>query len=460
MKKMLSLILACMMLLALIPAMAEDEGLPPMTTEEITLSVAHWGQSEAGEPEVIQALIAQFEAAYPNITVEFIPIELAVWDQALTNMAAEGNLPDVFWVTNVPNAVANEWAMDITDYLAKDPDAKDIYPAMLQSAKIGDRNFSYPAVLFPHMIYLNITLFEQYGVDLPDTDWTWDDYFDLADELSHPEEYNYGVSNPYYHDFFPAAYNGNQGRFGWDGEKYNFDEVWIEAVEKRAEVVNNKIAVESMTPEEAEAILGNAGAWGPGKGIVAMHVDWPWSMAGFKNVITPETGCQFIFYPLPTGDAMGELAIVDNGVINASTEYPREAWELAKWMSWGPQAALCRQKTYRSLGYPVSRMPVVRTPEVWQDLVDNAEPDVKAFYTAILERGVEFVPSNWQTALGYQVMEDYYNLNDIEGRIWRGELEPEDVAPELQAYADKIVAEHLETLNRILEESPIYNPDK
>ena len=58
MKKMLSLILACMMMLSLVPAMAE-EGLPPMTTENITLSVAHWGQAEAGEPEVIEALIAQ-----------------------------------------------------------------------------------------------------------------------------------------------------------------------------------------------------------------------------------------------------------------------------------------------------------------------------------------------------------------------------------------------------------------
>ena len=89
MKKLLSLVLVVMMALALVPATAEEAaGLPAMTTENITLTVAHWGQAEAGEPEVIEALIAQFEAAYPNINVEFVAIDQGSWDQALTNLAA------------------------------------------------------------------------------------------------------------------------------------------------------------------------------------------------------------------------------------------------------------------------------------------------------------------------------------------------------------------------------------
>ena len=416
-----------------------------MTTENITLTVAHWGQAEAGEPEVIEALIAQFEAAYPNINVEFVNIDQGTWDQGLTNLASEGKLPDVFWVFNVPNAVANEWALDITYYMENDPDAQELYPAMRESAKIDGKNYSYPAVMFPHMMYMNVTLFEQYNVELPDINWTWEDYFELADELSHPEDYNFGISNPLFTDLFPAAYNGNQGKFGWDGEKFNFDEVWVEATEYRAEVINNKIC-EWMSAEEKEAVLGDPGAWPPGKGRTAMHIDWPWTQAMFKTTVPQETGCEFVFYPLPMGDGMGELAIVDNGVIAASTQYPREAWELSKWMSWGPQAALCRQKTYRENGYPVSRMPVVSTPEVWQDLVDNAEEDVKPFFEAVLTRGVNFVPSNWPVAPGWAAIEAYYNSNDIDGKILRGEISAADVAAELQAVADNAVAEALAAL--------------
>lgn len=446
MKKLLSLVLACMMVLSLVPALAETEaGLPAMTTENISLTVAHWGQAEAGEPEVIEALIAQFEAAYPNINVEFVSIDQATWDQGLTNLASTGNLPDVFWVFNVPNAVANEWALDITYYFENDPDAQQLYPAMREAAKINGKNYSYPAVQFPHMMFMNTTLFEQYNVELPDITWTWDDYFELAEELSHPEEYNFGVSQPLYTDLFPAAYNGNQGKFGWDGEKFNFDDVWVQATETRAEVINNKIC-EWMSEQEKEAVLGDPAAWPPGKGRVAMHIDWPWTMAMFKTTVPQETGCEFVFYPLPMGEGKGELTIVDNGVISASTQYPREAWELSKWMSWGPQAALKRQETYRSLGYPVSRMPVVSTPEVWQDLVDNATEDVKPFFEAVLTRGVNFVPSNWPVAPGWGTIEAYYNNNDIDGKILRGELSAADVAAELQAVADQGVADHLALL--------------
>jgi multiple sugar transport system substrate-binding protein len=365
-----------------------------------------------------------------------VPIDQGTWDAGLTNLASQGQLPDVFWVFSVSAAVSNEWALDLTEFYEKDPDAQELYPTMVSSSKIGGRNYSYPAVLFPHMVFMNKTLFEKYNVDLPSTDWTWDDYFDLAEELSHPEEFYFGVSNPLYVDLFPAAINGNQGKFGWDGEAYHFDDAWVEAVETRAEVINNKIC-EWMSAEDKEAVLGDPGAWPPGKGRTAMHIDWPWTMAMFNTTVKEETGCEFVYYPLPMGEGKGELAIVDNGIIAASTEHPREAWELAKWMSWGPMAALKRQETYRSLGYPVSRMPVVSTPEVWQDLVDNADDTIKGFYEAVLTRGVNFVPSNWPVCPGWGEIEAYYNSNDINGKILRGELSAADVAAELEEVANR-----------------------
>ena len=435
MKKLLSRLLILALAMSAMP-FALAEGLEPLTTDEITLRYACWGQAEAGEPEVLQALIAQFEEAHPNIHVEFVPIDQGTWDAGLTNLASQGQLPDVFWVFSVSAAVSNEWALDLTEFYEKDPDAQELYPTMVSSSKIGGKNYSYPAVLFPHMVFMNKTLFDKYNVDLPSTDWTWDDYFDLAEELSHPEEFYFGVSNPLYVDLFPAAINGNQGKFGWDGEAYHFDDAWVEAVETRAEVINNKIC-EWMSAEDKEAVLGDPGAWPPGKGRTAMHIDWPWTMAMFNTTVKEETGCEFVYYPLPMGEGKGELAIVDNGIIAASTEHPREAWELAKWMSWGPMAALKRQETYRSLGYPVSRMPVVSTPEVWQDLVDNADDTIKGFYEAVLTRGVNFVPSNWPVCPGWGEIEAYYNSNDINGKILRGELSAADVAAELEEVANR-----------------------
>ena len=44
------------------------------------------------------------------------------------------------------------------------------------------------------------------------------------------------------------------------------------------------------------------------------------------------------------------------------------------------------------------------------------------------------------------ILEAYYNSNDIDGAILRGELSAADVAPELQAVADKAVADALVAL--------------
>ena len=144
MKKLLSMLLILALAMSAMP-FALAEGLEPLTTDEITLRYACWGQAEAGEPEVLQALIAQFEEAHPNIHVEFVPIDQGTWDAGLTNLASQGQLPDVFWVFSVSAAVSNEWALDLTEFYEKDPDAQELYPTMVSSSKIGGKNYSYPA---------------------------------------------------------------------------------------------------------------------------------------------------------------------------------------------------------------------------------------------------------------------------------------------------------------------------
>ncbi len=107
-------------------AAPEVSALPPMTTENITLRYAFWGQHEKGEPEVTAAQKAAFEEKYPNITLEFVEIAQEQWDEALQNFAATGMLPDVFGVFSVSNAVMNEWALPLNEWYDKDPDTVDM----------------------------------------------------------------------------------------------------------------------------------------------------------------------------------------------------------------------------------------------------------------------------------------------------------------------------------------------
>ena len=144
----------------------QKTGLPPMTTEDITLTYACWGLAEKGEKEARDRQIQAFMDAYPNIKVEFVEVDAAAWEDGLVSLASTGSLPDVFWVHSVTNAIANEWALDVTEFYQNDPDAKEVYPSMVDAAKINGKLYSMPIVMFPYLVFLNKTYFENYNESL------------------------------------------------------------------------------------------------------------------------------------------------------------------------------------------------------------------------------------------------------------------------------------------------------
>lgn len=419
-----------------------ESGLPPMTTDEITLTYACWGLAEKGEIEVRDKQLAAFMEAYPNITVEFIEIAQNAWNEALYNRAASGTLPDVFWVFSVTEAVKNQWALDVTEMFEQDPDTQEIFPGVRDVSTIAGRRFHVPGIMFPHMIFLNKTVFDMYNEPLPSYDWTFEDFKEIAVRLSHPEDYYFGTSNPIYYDLMDAWYNGTT-RYGWDGENYNLGQTWVDAWNLRLDWIDQKV-VEWMSAEEKETVLGDPAAWPPGKGRVAMHIDWPWTIAFFDDVVGPETGNEFLYYPLPKGPTGRQMAIIDNSVISATTQYPREAWELQKWTTWGKEAAFARFEGYKEAGAKLSRMPVITNEEVWKQIIDNAPTEsLKAFY----ERLTDITPSPWPIAPGWGEFETWMSEQDMWGKIERREVRPEDVVDELNAKLNEFKQQFIDSID-------------
>jgi multiple sugar transport system substrate-binding protein len=300
--------------------------------------------------------------------------------------------------------------------------------------------------MFPHLVFVNKTLFEKYNMPLPSYDYTVDDFFRIAEQITHPEEFYFGTSNPLYEDLFPGWYNGGQGKWGWDGEDYHFDQVWADAINKKYELIDSQV-LEWAPPEDKLKFLGDEGAWPPGWGRSAMHIDWPWTISYFEESVTVQSGCEFLYYPLPQGKSGEQLVIVDNVVIGASTKHPREAWELMKMTTWGKEANLVRQKAYRDAGVKASRMPVTQNREVWSDLIDNAPDDnFKALYTRLMNDSM--IPSNWPVSPAWGDIERWINEQDIYGRIDRRELNPADVMNELNAKAKELKEEWLANMPR------------
>ena len=425
-----------------IDAEAESLGLPEMTTDDITLTYACWGLGEKGEAEARDKQLAAFQEAYPNITVEFVNIDQAAWDDGLTTLAATGELPDVFWVFSVTNAVANEWALDVTDFYENDPDAKEVYASMVDNAKINDRLYCMPTVMFPYLCFLNKTVFEMYNEPLPSYDWTIDDYKEIAERITHPGDFYFGTSNPNYADYFPAQYDASRSAYGWDGNEYHFDQTWIDAMNLRYDWIDSGVC-EWASAEDKQRFLGDEAAWPPGFGRSAMHFDWTWTIAFFEDAVKEQSGCDFLYYPQPQGPSGAQMAIVDYGIISANTEHPREAWELQKWTSWGKEACLNRYEGYKEAGLEVvSRMPVIDNQEVW-DVVKGFtdREDIQAVYDHL----TNVVPSINSVAPGYSQFNDWMNENEIWAQLDNREIAPADIADEMTQKANEFKDEWIAT---------------
>ncbi|MFT4210841.1 MAG: extracellular solute-binding protein [Microbacterium sp.] len=153
-----------------------------LSTDPVTITVTFWG----GDARVssTQEAIDAFEAEYPNITVEPQYTDWnGYWDQLATQTAA-GDMPDVVQMDELYLAsYGNRGAL--YDLSNLNIDTTNFDTSAVDLGKVDGTQYAMPIGVGVYAIIANKTLFDQYGIALPDDDtWTWDDYAALADELT------------------------------------------------------------------------------------------------------------------------------------------------------------------------------------------------------------------------------------------------------------------------------------
>jgi multiple sugar transport system substrate-binding protein len=152
--------------------------------EKIELHIAWWGNDERAA--IMADAIDLFEEEYPNITVVEEPVGAPddLFNRLATDFASD-TAPDVFALGGAkPQEYGAAGALldlsTVSEYLPTDN-----YPDLaLTSAIVDDTLYGLPTGGNAIGVLVNPTIFEAVGVDLPDEDWTWDDFVDIANEIS------------------------------------------------------------------------------------------------------------------------------------------------------------------------------------------------------------------------------------------------------------------------------------
>jgi multiple sugar transport system substrate-binding protein len=176
-------------------------GAPALVTKGETLRIALFGTSVG---ENFQKSADLFKEKYPDVNIQFTPLQGQDWEQffskILTSMAA-GDVPDMTQVaTEGTQLFAGQGlSAPLDDYVKRDAEAmqeffSDVHPALIEGVMYEGSLYQLPVDFNAANMFFNMNLLTQAGLTLPKEDWTKDDFYTMVKQLTRrepPKVYGY-----------------------------------------------------------------------------------------------------------------------------------------------------------------------------------------------------------------------------------------------------------------------------
>ncbi|MBQ6121179.1 MAG: extracellular solute-binding protein, partial [Clostridia bacterium] len=168
-KVLLSVLLALAMLIGATAAFAEDFSVD-------TLEVKIWDNNQlAGLQQIADEWTAQ-----SGVKVNIQVVDWGNYWTLLEAGASGGDMPDVFWMhsNNAEMYMNAHKLLDLTDYIAASDvvNLENYYQGITDLYSKDGRNYAVAKDHDTIALLYNKALFDQYGVEYPNDDWTWEDY--------------------------------------------------------------------------------------------------------------------------------------------------------------------------------------------------------------------------------------------------------------------------------------------
>lgn len=406
--------------------------------DKVVITYVNWNLGTEADNNIERQMIAAFEEANPNIDIQLDEaFDYTKYGDSLAAAAAAGNLPDVMMLPNIPFGLTNEWLLDISDLAASDQEWANIPVPIENGTHYGNGIYAIPAGMHLQGYFINKDLFQQ--ANLPELEFSpsWDEFLNAVKTLSNPSQDILGLSEAIQiPDWYPASVNPDLGWYTWDGEKYNLnDPAFIEGVNAAKQILQGKYTYDSLNDQEKAKY--NAGwhgeVWNAGK--VAIRWEGTWATHDFRSL-----NFESKFIGIPGGKF---ILIPDYMSISKSSKHPQEAYEFAKFMTFGKDGILKRMELNTDGSY-VS-LPLTTDPEILEQyFATNDYEGLQEAYenidNAIIE-GVKFIPgvvrSRWEAPTGVKVGDkENANIGDLVYNAVHGNVKIEDYAEQINKLAN------------------------
>ena len=178
--------------------------------------------------------IAMFEQSHPGVKVEYVSgIPAGAYSEWLTEQILKGTEPDLYFVLpeDFDLLVSSGALAQLDERIAADPefDTALYYEACLHSGQFKGNQYALPHESVPTIMFVNKTLLEANGIEMPDNDWTWDEFYNICAQITDVDSRQYGA---YGYSWLDAMHSNGASLFSEDGRScYLAEENVLQAVQ-------------------------------------------------------------------------------------------------------------------------------------------------------------------------------------------------------------------------------------
>lgn len=153
----------------------------PVTLHAGFWAGSYWEVPTADSYAVLDAAIVKFEAEHPGVRVEYTSgLQERDYTEWLMAQMLKGEAPDVLLIPpdDFDEIVSIGALEDLRDRAAELRER--FYPAAFSAGQWEGRQYALPYECVPTLMFVNKTLLEREGIELPSDDWSMDDFFDIC----------------------------------------------------------------------------------------------------------------------------------------------------------------------------------------------------------------------------------------------------------------------------------------
>ncbi|WP_423188866.1 ABC transporter substrate-binding protein [Alkalibacterium sp. f15] len=439
---------------------AEETGNEGETTSEettsgdkVTLSYANWNLGTEGDANIERMMIDAFNESQDGIEVVIDDtVTTDDWDGSLSTAASAGDLPDVFMMNNIPTSYSNDWLLDVSDIAAADEEFEMIPEAIRTASQIEGQTVSIPFATHLMGYYVNNDILNDLNLPLAEYGVSMDEFLEGIRSSTNIDQDIVGIEiAAQIADWYPGSVNEELGWFTYNEQEgtYSLDSPEMaEGINTARDIAANGYAYVNMSEEDKERMSGGDSGAAFRNGQITYSFNGTWMNQSF----TTETDFDWDFIGIPGGN---NVIVNDFIGIAKSTENAEEAYEFAKFMSFGKEGFMQRVAFVEENDFGFNTLPISTDQEILDAYWEQVDiPGIKAAYDDLdgaMVEGFKVVPgyvnSRFEATTGVSIgEEENATIGYILDQSVAGNVNFQDYASQLQELAQQAHDEAVEAM--------------